>query len=369
MSGQPQKKKVEYDLHELVGQVLNERLRVVQLSYVSARQWLYEVEPPSVGKTRRALKVLGHPSGREPGSFYRLKTSLDRLKGLTCPQLEEIFEVGVLHDLTPYVVTEWEPHPSLYEQLRLRKGPLKWFEAQSILIDVCKGLKALHSKGVTHGDLRAQHVLLRQPCADALLIDFAVSGAFGAPPAKGLERSLAYWAPERLTFAAATPSTDIYSLGVLAYLCLEGRLPFTPPAPDPRSPTDPLQALSQLHHSSPPPPMTSDAPEVIHVLIEQMLSKDPYLRPATVSTILALLLDPEGGSLASEDSSPEALMEVSAESDPWEEALMLEATSEGTQEVSASTSAGALPLRAQLTLLICLALAAPLALVVHHYLH
>ena len=151
MSGQTSKKKVDYDLHELVGQVLNERLRVVQLSYVSARQWLYEVEPPSVGKTRRALKVLGHPSGREPGSFYRLKTALDRLKGLGCPQLEEVYEVGVLHDLSPYIVTEWEPYPSLYELLRLRKGPLKWFEAQAILIDVCRGLKALHSKGVTHG--------------------------------------------------------------------------------------------------------------------------------------------------------------------------------------------------------------------------
>lgn len=363
MSGSAPKKKVEYDLHELVGQVLNERLRVVQLSYVSARQWLYEVEPPSVGKTRRALKVLGHPSGREPGSFYRLKTSMDRLRGLQCPQLEEVYEVGVLHDLSPYVLSEWEPHPSLYELLRLRKGPLKWFEAQTILIDVCRGLKALHSKGVTHGDLRAQHVLLRQPCSDALLIDFAVSGAFGAPPATGLERSLAYWAPERLTFAAATPSTDIYSFGVLAYLCLEGKLPFIPNSPEPQAPIDPLLKLSEMHHSTQAPPMTSDAPQVIQLLIAQMLSKDPYLRPATASLILSILIDPEGGSLSENEADHHA--QEALDQDPWDEALALEEAPVLPmliEELPTTSSTS------KLTLMICAVLAAPLALLFHHFL-
>ena len=97
-------KKVDQDLHRLVGQILNDRLRVLKLSFVSPRQWLYEVEPPSVGKTRRALKVLGHPEGREPGSFYRLSTSCDRMKQSTSPYLEKIYETGILHDLSPYIL-------------------------------------------------------------------------------------------------------------------------------------------------------------------------------------------------------------------------------------------------------------------------
>ena len=105
MSFLKKNKKVDRDLHALVGQVLDERLRVISLSYVSPRQWLYEVEPPSVGKTRRALKVLGDPGGREPGSFYRLKVMCDRLKGVTSPHIERVFECGVLHDLTPYILT------------------------------------------------------------------------------------------------------------------------------------------------------------------------------------------------------------------------------------------------------------------------
>jgi len=367
MSGQV-KQKVPYDLHGLVGQVLNERLRVVQLSYVSARQWLYEVEPPSVGKTRRALKVLGHPSGREPGSFYRLKTALDRLKGLHCPQLEEIYEVGVLHDLTPYLVSEWEPHQSLYELLRHRRAPLKWFEAQSVLIEVCKGLKALHSKGVTHGDLRAQHVLLRQESSDAFLIDFAVSGAFGAPPAQGLERSLAYWAPERLTFAAATPSTDIYSFGVLAYLCLEGRLPFTPPALNPEDPRDPLRVLTELHHTGAVPEMSSETPEAVQALVKRCLIKDPYQRPATIDELLSVLINPSAEPSSSLAEAEEHAALALDDSDPWEVALSLEQPSPETQPPAAE-GAGAQPRRAALiALVISSALAAPLALALHRYL-
>lgn len=286
-------KRVEHDLHELVGQVVNERLRVVRLSYVSPRQWLYEVEPPSVGKTRRALKVLGHPSGREPGSFYRLKTALDKLKSLSSPHLERVYECGVLYDLTPYVLTEWEPHSSLYEQLRLRKAPLSWVEAQPVLMDICRGLQALHAKGVTHGDLRAQHVLLRAPLHDACLIDFAVSGAFGAPPAPGLERSFAYWAPERLTFASATPSTDLYSFGVLAYLCLEGCLPFRPLPISSEQPVDPQMSLTQQHLSVAPAPFTQPIPEPIKRLIMKLLSKDPYLRPSSAELVLSCLSHPQ----------------------------------------------------------------------------
>lgn len=293
------KTKVEHDLHELVGQVLNERLRVVQLSYVSPRQWLYEVEPPSVGKTRRALKVFGHAAGREPGSFYRLKTTCDRLKGLECSHLEAVYETGVLHDLTPYLVTEWEPHVSLYEHLRLLRRPMSWGEALPLLIEVCEGLQALHQRGVTHGDLRAQHVLLREPPRGALLIDFGVSVAFGAPPAPGLDKSLAYWAPERLTFAAATPATDLYSLGVLMFLCLAGRLPFIPEAASEEDPVDPAQRLSELHRSAPPPALARpDVPPAVVALVARLMSKEPSKRPPKVDAVLEVLRHPEGVALS-----------------------------------------------------------------------
>ena len=76
-----------------------------------------------------------------------------------------------------------------------------------------QALQTLHQLGLTHGDLRPQHILLKND-THPILIDYGVSSAFGAPPAPGLDRSIAYWAPERLTFAASTPATDFYSFGI-----------------------------------------------------------------------------------------------------------------------------------------------------------
>ena len=60
------KKKQNLDLHRLVGSLIDQRLRVLRLVQVSPKGWLYEVEPPGVGQTRRALKVIGCPAAREP---------------------------------------------------------------------------------------------------------------------------------------------------------------------------------------------------------------------------------------------------------------------------------------------------------------
>ena len=291
-------KKVKHDLHELVGHVLDDRLRVLRLAYVSPRQWLYEAEPPSVGKTRCAIKILGDPSGREPGSFYRFKVICDRIKSSQSPRIEKILECGTLHDLTPYVVTTWESHTSLYEYLRRQKKPLTWQVAQPLFIEIAQGLSELHQANISHGDLRAHHVLLRKPPHDAVLIDYGVSAAFGAPPVPGMDKSLAYWAPERLTFAAATPATDLYSLGVLMYLCLSGHLPFEPNFQElqqhaPYTTLDPQSALIEFHRQHVVPVLDQiEVPQAIILLMIQLMDKEPAKRPSHIEDVLQILKNP-----------------------------------------------------------------------------
>ena len=299
-------KKTDQDLHRLVGQVLDHRLRVLKLNFVSPRQWLYEAEPPSVGKTRRALKVLGQPEGREPGSFYRLNTYCERVKSISSDFIEKVYETGLLHDLTPYILTEWLPYPSLYEHLRQRqvqkKGPLNWEETYPLFVQVLHALDALHQNDLTHGDLRAQHILLKK-IDHPILIDGGVSSAFGSPPSPGLDKSLAYWAPERLTFAAATPATDFYSLGILLYVCLHGYPPFTFSTDLLKAKVEsPIEILIEKHQNSPPPPLKVDVPPHIHGLYLKLLAKEPHQRPANVAEIFKLLDSTSPSSLSPEDA-------------------------------------------------------------------
>lgn len=283
------------DLHRLIGQIIDHRLRVIGLHYVSPHQWLYQVEPPSVGKTRRALKVLGDPLAREPGSFYRLKTSYERLKRVESSHVERVYESGLLHDLTPYVLVSWEPHVSLYEHLRRLRKPLAWREAQPMLINLCEGISALHKAGVAHGDIRAQHVLLRKPPQDPLLIDACISSSFGAPPTPGLEKSWAYWAPERHNLSTSTTASDMYSFGVLIYLCLHNQLPFSPLHDTEYAKRlkrgdiiAPARWLEEAHLSGEPNACSPRLPPELTLLIKRLLSKTPRSRPTAVEALSVL---------------------------------------------------------------------------------
>ena len=297
--------KHEGDQHRLVGQILDDRLRVISLNHISSRQWLYQVEPPSVGKTRRALKILGDPLSREPGSFYRLKTAYDRLKRIDSPYVERAYECGLLHDLTPYIVVEWEPHGSLYEYLRLRRKPMEWVEVQTLLTNIARGLEAMHSEGIAHGDLRPQHVLLRHPPNAPVIIDACINSAFGAPPVPGLDRSSAFWAPERWSLSSATASSDMYSLGALMYFCLHGHPPFNLETSgfndqSPQSTTkSPLKCIEEAHLERTPPECRVDIPTHVGELIRQLLSKSPRKRPTITETLKALNADPVDKSLKS----------------------------------------------------------------------
>ena len=284
-------KHIEGDQHRLVGQILDDRLRVISLNHFSPRQWLYQVEPPSVGKTRRALKILGDPLAREPGSFYRLKTAYDRLKRLDTPYIERVYECGLLHDLTPYILVEWEPHGSLYEHLRLRRKPLLWREAKSLFVNISRGLNAMHEQGIAHGDLRPQHILLRHPPQNPVIIDACINSAFGSPPVPGLEHSHAFWAPERRSLSTSSPASDMYSLGAIMYHCLQGHPPFdlnTSGFNDQdlnQNIRSPVRCIETAHVERQPIAGTNDVPARINALIVQLLSKSPRLRP-TITEVL-----------------------------------------------------------------------------------
>ena len=287
----------EGDQHRLVGHILDNRLRVISLNHISPRQWLYQVEPPSVGKTRRALKVLGDPLSREPGAFYRLKTSYQRLKQINSPYIERVYECGLLHDLTPYIVVEWEPHQSLYEYLRLKRKPLSWLEAKPLFTGLCHALKTLHDQGLAHGDLRPQHILLRHPPTQPILIDSCINAAFGSQPVPGLERSSAFWAPERSSLSTASASSDLYSLGAVMYYCLCGTPPFnlktsgfsTQEGSELHSP---IRCIESAHNDLAPPELDVDCPAPVKTLIRSFLAKSARKRPTLTEALSAL--EPNG---------------------------------------------------------------------------
>ena len=94
---------------------------------------------------------------------------------------------------------------------------------------------------------------------------------------RALTGTPAYLAPERFGGAPATPATDLYALGVVAYQCLTGQLPFT---------GDPL-VVALAHVERDMPPLPGSVPADLAALVADLTRKDPRARPASAIAVLA----------------------------------------------------------------------------------
>jgi len=172
-------------------------------------------------------------------------------------------------------------------------APLAPARAVELAAQIAAALRVAHNHGVVHGDLKPENVLFAD--ADTVkLIDFGLALILderrqNAPGS--VAGSPAYMAPEVIEGVGAGPASDVWSLGVLLHRMLTGRLPFAATS---------LPALFFTILSDPPPPMGSQVPRALARLVERCLSKEPALRPDSLSELPALL-----GSIFTDEARPD----------------------------------------------------------------
>jgi serine/threonine protein kinase len=190
------------------------------------------------------------------------------------PDVVDIFDTGVIED-RPYLVMERLSGETLGD--RLERGPLSHDEISRILIPLCEILRSSHDAGVVHRDLKLDNVFLANVRGGTRvkLLDWGLANLAGEDPmADMIAGTPHYVAPEQVRGEAVTPRSDIYSLGVLAYVLYLGRAPF-----DHESSAEILKQHVKL---LPPPPKArwADIPPALEATILGMLAKDPFERPA-----------------------------------------------------------------------------------------
>ncbi|MEZ4443934.1 MAG: serine/threonine-protein kinase [Polyangiaceae bacterium] len=186
--------------------------------------------------TQVAVKFLAGHLMSDPKSRARFLREARLASEIDSPHLVHTYDTGLLADETPYIVMEWLEGESLKQRIK-REGRLHPAEAASVVAQVAKALTRTHEAGVVHRDIKADNVFLlrsegaplvkvldfgvakRLPHSDEdLSVITAVDETLGTP---------AYMSPEQLRRAHEVDHrTDIWSLGVLAYLLLMGILPF-----------------------------------------------------------------------------------------------------------------------------------------------
>ena len=208
---------------------------------------------------------------------------------------------------------------SLADRLR-RSGVLAPADALPILRDVAMALAYAHERGVVHRDVKPENILLDRNSGRAMVTDFGIARVAEAAPLTMTGQvlgSVHYMSPEQVSGDPLDGRSDLYSLGVVAYQTLSGRLPFE---------GDSASAVIVAHVTKAAPSLATVAPQLPPALvkvIDACLAKSPDARYAT-GTALARALDEAWNGGAGGVFSPPLLSERQAQA-VWQRAADLQA--------------------------------------------
>ena len=146
-----------------------------------------------------------------------------------------------------------------------------------IVAQAAAGLQAAHLAGLVHRDIKPGNLLIG-PGGIVKITDFGISHAAGSAPitsAGTLVGTPGYLAPERVSGAPATPASDLYSLGIVAYECLAGAPPFTGLGVE----------VALAHRDRPVPALPETVPADVTELVTELTAKDPSERPGDAGEV------------------------------------------------------------------------------------
>ncbi|MGP4091817.1 serine/threonine-protein kinase [Streptomyces sp. KR55] len=229
-----------------------------------------------------ALKAVRPDAEASPAVRERVMREARALARLSNPHVVTVHQI-IEADPHPWIVMELVPGSSL--QQRVDDGPLSPVEAARIGRQVLAGLRAAHATGIQHRDVKPANILLR-PDGTAVLTDFGIAALQGATAltATGeLVGSPEYMAPERLRGHDDDPASDLWSLGLVLYVCVEGVSPLR------RATT--LATLAAVLEDPVPPPLRSGP---LAPVLQSLLVRDPAARPGA-EQLDALLAQVESG--------------------------------------------------------------------------
>jgi serine/threonine protein kinase len=244
-----------------------------------------------------AVKLVDSPASVQGRAEVRLRREARALGSLSHPQVARVYDLCETGgDL--FIVMELVEGESLAARLA-RQRQLPPAEAARIAMLCADALAAAHLAGIVHRDVKPSNIMLTG--RDLKIIDFGIAATLepsDTTATAGLVGTVAYLAPERASGAMATPATDVYSLGVVLYQMLAGRLPFQ---------GEESIAMLFAHATQPPDPLPPTVPPALAGLCLRLLAKDPGSRPQT-SVIAAVLrkIGPLIDKHAAQDASQDA---------------------------------------------------------------
>ena len=207
-----------------LGKMLDNRYEILEILGIGGMAVVYKAFDHKL-KRNVAIKVLRDNVALDDEFRRRFRTEYQAVAMLSHPNIRAVFDVVSSGD-TEYIVMEYVDGTDLKQYLK-KKGRLPWKEALQISVQIARALAHAHSKGIIHMDIKPQNIMLLKD-GTAKVADFGIAQLDGDETGDQAETvgSIHYISPEQARGEATDARTDIFSLGVVMYEMLTGKLPF-----------------------------------------------------------------------------------------------------------------------------------------------
>ncbi|MBS3680098.1 Stk1 family PASTA domain-containing Ser/Thr kinase [Ornithinibacillus massiliensis] len=273
----------------LNGRLLSERYQIKEKIGGGGMADVYLAEDIILDR-KVAIKVLRLEYANDEEFIARFDREAQSATSLSHPNVVTIYDVGE-EDQILYMVMEYVDGMTLKEFIQ-RYGPIDVPEAIEIMKQITAAISHAHENGIVHRDIKPQNILI-DTYGHIKVTDFGIAMALSATSltqTNSVLGSVHYLSPEQARGGMATKKSDIYSLGIVFFEMLTGRLPFSGQSP---------VSIALKHLQSETPSVRRFSPEVpqsVENIVLKATAKDPFHRFETVYDMednLELALSPD----------------------------------------------------------------------------
>lgn len=236
---------------------------------------VWEATDHVIGRTV-AIKILKDEYMGDPGFLERFRAEARHAALVNHEGIASVFDYGEENG-SAFLVMELVPGEALSTILE-RDGALSTDKTLDIVAQTSAALQAAHAAGLVHRDIKPGNLLIT-PDGRVKITDFGIARIADQVPLTATGQvmgTVQYLSPEQASGHPASPATDIYSLGIVAYESLAGKRPFT-------GESQVAIAMAQINEQPPPLPPTVAVP--VQNLVMAMIAKKPEDRPASAAAV------------------------------------------------------------------------------------
>ncbi len=274
---------MDTNMDKYLGTMLDDRYEILEVIGTGGMAVVYKAMCHRLNRYV-AVKILRDELANDEEFRKRFQTEAQAVAMLSHPNIVSVYDVSH-SDGVEYIVMELIEGVTLMQYMK-KKGALGWKEALHFAVQISKALEHAHEKGIVHRDIKPQNIMILKD-GTIKVADFGIAALESAQEKKSDQTvgSVHYIAPEQARGEQPDPRSDIYSLGVVMYEMLTGKMPYD---------GDTAEQVAMKHitgHPVPPQELNPDIPEELAAITLKAMNSDINARYQSASELLRDLED------------------------------------------------------------------------------